>query len=224
MRPRREKTDGGDLAQLREALVGTAAIDDPTERLLEVAAIIGEAFADLGVQPVVVGGLALAYWSDSAFLTGDIDVVMPRLPELSARLEVLGFEREGREWVLPGHDVAFEAPGETLEPGDAAEPAELPSGRQIMVLSLEDLLLWRLREWIHWRAVSGFHQAAYLLIAEPLDAERLRLRAEEEGLTLVLTELRRCTAEIESGRVYEDWELAEVARQIEQARYSPDDE
>ena len=94
-------TDGGDLAQLREALFGTAAIDDPTERLLEVAAIIGEAFADLGVQPVVVGGLALAYWSDSAFLTGDIDVVMPRLPELSARLEVLGFERKDASGCCP---------------------------------------------------------------------------------------------------------------------------
>jgi len=224
MRPRREMTDGGDLAQLREALFGTAAIDDPTERLLEVAAIIAEAFADLGVQPVVVGGLALAYWSDSAFLTGDIDVVMPRLPELSARLEVLGFEREGREWVLPGHDVAFEAPGETLEPGDTAEPAELPSGRQIMVLSLEDLLLWRLREWIHWRAVSGFHQAARLLVAEPLDAERLGRRAHEEGLTPALDELKRLTAEIEAGRAYENREISAVAERIAHASYSPESE
>jgi len=34
-------TDSGDLAQLKEALFGTAAIDDPTERLLEGAAARG---------------------------------------------------------------------------------------------------------------------------------------------------------------------------------------
>jgi hypothetical protein len=51
-------------------------------------------------------------------------------------------------------------PGEVLEPGDEAELVELASGRRVLVLSLEDMLLWRLREWIHWRAASGFQQAA----------------------------------------------------------------
>src|SRR5207248_4949679 len=88
-------------------LFGVASIADPTERLLEVAALIGEALSDLDVQPVVVGGLALAYWSNSdEFITGDIDVVVPRLPELPERLEALGFAQQGREWILPGYDVS----------------------------------------------------------------------------------------------------------------------
>jgi hypothetical protein len=169
------------VARLREEVRSAAAIPDQTERLLEVAAIIAAAFADFQAQPVVVGGLALAYWSDSAFGTGDIDVVMPRLPELAERLAALGFERPGREWVLPGFEVAFEAPGEELEPGDEAESVELASGRRVLVLSIEDLLLWRLREWVHWHAVSGFQQAAHLLAAEPLNAARLDRRAAEEG-------------------------------------------
>ena len=123
---------------LRQELLAAAAIPEPTERLLEVAAIFAEAVVDLGVEPVVVGGLALAYWSGSEFATGDIDVLLPRRPELAPRLEALGFEREGRMWLLPGFDVAFEAPGEMLEPGDEAEPVELASGRRVLVLSLED--------------------------------------------------------------------------------------
>ena len=67
----------------------------------------------------------------------------------TSRNAALGFGRKGREWVLPGSEIAFEAPGEALEPGDEAELVELASGRQVLVLSLEDLPLWRLREWIH---------------------------------------------------------------------------
>lgn len=216
--------DRPDLARLKDELREAAAIEEPTERLLEAAAIISEALADLDVQPVVVGGLALAYWSDSEFQTGDIDVLMPRAPELNERLEALGLERKGRDWTLVGYDVAFEAPGETLEPGDQAELVELASGRRVLVLSLEDMLLWRLREWVHWQIASGFQQAAHLLIAEPLDVARLDQRAVEEGLAHALAELRRLTAEIEGGRVYEDWELAEVGRKIERESYSGSDE
>lgn len=118
------------------------------------------------------------------------------------------------EWTLPGYDVAFEVPGEALEPGDKAEPITLPSGRRVLILSPEDMLLWRLREWIHWHSAAGFKQASYLLIAEELDSERLDQRAEEESLTLALAELRKLTAEIEKGRHYEDWELAEIAGEV----------
>ena len=188
--------------RLKHELLAVAAIPEPTERLLEATAIVAEAVAHLGIEPVVVGGLALAYWSDSEFATADIDVLMPRRPELAPILEALGFVREGRLWVLQGFDVAFEVPGAMLEPGDEAEPVELASGRRLLVLSVEDLLLWRLREWIHWHAVSGFEQAAHLLMAEPIDLQRLDRRASEEGLTLALAELRRATAEIKAGRVY----------------------
>jgi hypothetical protein len=219
-----EPRDRPDLARLRRELLEVAVIEEPTERLLEAAAIISQAFADLSVEPVVVGGLALAYWSDSEFQTGDIDVLLPRIGELDERLGALGLERKGRDWILPGNDVAFEAAGETLEPGDQAETVELPSGRHVLVLSLEDMLLWRLREWVHWQTATGFQQAAHLLIAEPLDAARLERRAAEEGLTRALAELRRLTAEIEDGRVYKGWELAEIGRKLDRESYAASDD
>lgn len=203
-----------ELAALREALAAAAALAEPTERLLEVAAIVGESLRDLRVEPVVIGGLAVAYWSDAAFLTADIDVVMARPAELEERLSTLGFAKEGREWVLPGYEVAFEIPAEALELGDEAVLVTLPSGRRVRVLSLEDSLLWRLREWIHWQSPAGFRQASFLLVSESLGRTRLVERAAHEGLADALAELRRVTAEIEQGRPYENWELAEIAKTL----------
>ena len=220
-----EDADRADeLAGLALELNDAATIHDTTERLLEVAAIVSEAVRDLGLEPVVVGGLALAHWSDNAFLTADIDVVMRRPAGLPARLAALGFRNEGREWVLGEHDISFEAPSETLEPGDEAKRTELPSGRSVLVLSPEDLLLWRLREWVHWGAVTGFRQAAYLLLTEVVDSERLERRAAEEGLTLAFGELRRLTGAIEKGRAFEEWELSEIARRVERESYRHDDD
>lgn len=200
---------------LSEALLAAASLAEPTERLLEVAAIIGESLRDLRVEPVVVGGLAVAYWSDATFLTADIDVVMVRPPELDERLGALGFVKQGREWVLPGSEVAFEIPAEALELGDEAVVVTLPSGRRVRVLSLEDALLWRLREWVHWHSPAGFQQASFLFVSEALDPTRLEQRATKEGLAGTLAELRRVTAEIEQGHTFESWELAEIAKTLD---------
>ena len=165
-----ERPKPPDLESLRQELPSLASIADPTERLLEVAALIGESLADLGV---------------------------------------------------PGDDVSFESPGEALEPGDEGEWAELGSGRRVKVLSIEDMLLWRLREWVHWHHASGFHQAAHLLLSDEVDTERLDRRAREEGLTRALRELRGLAADVEAGRIVEEWEITELGKEIERQSYSP---
>lgn len=204
-----------DLAFLKESLLVAASLEEPSERLLEVVAIIGESLRDLRVEPVVVGGLAVAYWSDATFLTADIDVVMVRPAQLEERLSALGLVKEGREWVLPGFEVAFEIPADALALGDEAVVITIPSGRRVRILSLEDALLWRLREWIYWESSAGFRQASFLLVAENVDATRLEQRATQEGLLDALAALRRITSEIEEGRRYESWELAEIAKNLD---------
>ena len=49
---------------------------------------------------------------------------------------------------------------EVLKPGDEGEWAELASGRKVKILLIEDMLLWRLREWIFWHHPSGLQQEA----------------------------------------------------------------
>lgn len=84
----------------------------------------------------------------------------------------------------------------------------------LRVLSVEDMLLWRLREWLYWRSSQGFSQAVQLLVSESLRVERLERRASEEGLAAALDRLREVAAEIDAGRTYETSELQEIADQV----------
>jgi len=70
--------------------------------MLEIAAVVAAALAPVGVRPVIVGGLAVAYWTAGTYVTSDIDVVMPHLAEVDEHLAALGFEPEGRFWGAAG--------------------------------------------------------------------------------------------------------------------------
>ena len=69
--------DGGDLEALRLELDRTAEIPDATEQMLEIAGVVDAALRSIAIRPIVVGGLAVAYWTTGLYLTSDIDVVMP---------------------------------------------------------------------------------------------------------------------------------------------------
>lgn len=106
------------LTELRAALADAAKVEDLAEHSLEVVAIVEAAGAPLGIHPVVVGGMAVYFWTaDEAFVTQDIDVLMAVPERLAAALAQLGFEksRDGRHWHLSGTDIFLEAPGTDLE-------------------------------------------------------------------------------------------------------------
>jgi hypothetical protein len=55
--------DGADLEALRLELQRTADISDAAEEMLEIAGVVDAALRQIAVRPVVVGGLAVAYWT-----------------------------------------------------------------------------------------------------------------------------------------------------------------
>lgn len=202
----------------RQAIEDALRVDDETERLLEVAAVVEEALGEIGVHPVVVGGLAVAYWTGGAYLTGDIDVVMPSTPEVDARMAELGFERRGRFWVLPEAGLFFEAPGSALAPGEEAVDAELGSGRTVRVLRAEDGLVHRLHEFVATGHADAFRQAVALLGTPGLDRGRLVARARDERLEDALGALQTLADRVREGSWPETWELHDVARRLRSRR------
>jgi hypothetical protein len=122
-----------DLDQLRVALRRALSEREQVEQLLEVAAVITAAMAEFGVEPVVVGGLAVAYWSGGRFITMDIDFLLPRLPNIEERVRELGFVQDGRHWVYPGSEISFEIPDQQLESGDQSERITTRSGGHVRV-------------------------------------------------------------------------------------------
>lgn len=125
------------------------ALREPTRvrRLLEVVGVLTDAAAPTRI--VVIGGLAVAYWTAHQDAT-DIDVAMPDTREIRDLVDALGFSRAvgKRHWAYGDADIALEAPTARIGPGEVIVEAETPSGRPLSVLSPADLLNWRLDEFV----------------------------------------------------------------------------
>jgi hypothetical protein len=135
--------------QLRAELARAARTDDLAERTLEVVSLVEAVAAPLGIHPVVVGGMAVYFWTaNDAFVTYDIDVVMDVPDALATNLAELGFVRapDGRHWTLEGTDIFLEAPSARLDSDAVVAEIELPSGRTAKVISRVDVLIDRLSE------------------------------------------------------------------------------
>ncbi len=194
----------------RAAFEAAAAIEDTTERLLEAAAVIAEDLAEIGRDPIVVGGLAVAYWAEGVETTGDIDVAMPDHKELPARLEALGLGRQGRVWATPDHRVIWERPADVLPSGWASVVARLRSGRSLRIITLEDAIVDRMHSLDSTGDPESFHRAVTLLGAASLDRARLEERARQEGLTHVLDKLDQAVERIRAGHVFEHHEVHDL--------------
>ena len=131
------------------------------------------------------------------------------------RNAALGFVREGREWVLPGSDLAFASPGSSLTPAERFGEIELASGRIVRVLSPEDRLLYRLHEFVAGGHAESFRQVTWLLDVPTLDRSRLAVRASLERLRTALGEVQRIAiVRRETGAFPETWDLHELAREL----------
>jgi hypothetical protein len=217
--------DAGRLTQARTELAGLAAIEDPNERLLESAAIIQRELLEVGVSSVLVGGLAVAYWTSGLHVTGDIDVLMPTSAKANALLQELGFTRHGRMWALEELEIEFEAPGWAPSENEEIVEIETPGDRTLKILGLEDILIWRLREFVVWEAADSFHHVCYLLETPALNRARLERRAEEEGLASQLQGVEQAFAEQKKrDKAFESWELHDLAKKLCESYSQRDDQ
>jgi hypothetical protein len=215
-----------DLSKLRAELARVAREGDLVERTFEVVALVEEVASPLGIHPVVVGGMAVYFWTArEEFVTYDIDVLMEVPRELDEHLTALGFSRvaDGRHWRLEGTDVLLEAPGAEVDRDATIAEIALPSGRSAKVLSRIDVLLDRLDEF----QATG-HQIVgqqVLVLIAGLSVEEnntLDARAAARRVGAILKEMRRLADDLESGRAQpESDELHEIARDALRAEYSP---
>ena len=194
----------------RRAFEEAAAINDQVERLLEAAAVVAEELAEIDRHPIVVGGLAVAYWAEGAETTGDIDVAMPSHPLLDEHLARLGLRKEGRVWATPDRRVIWERPADRLPPGWSTVTAELRSGRSIELISLEDAVIDRMHSLESTGDVESFQRALTLLGAADLDRNRLQQRAEEERLVHTLQALEAAARKVAAGHRFEAHEVHDL--------------
>jgi hypothetical protein len=170
-------------SELRRRVDALSDEPDRLRRRLVALGALTARLAPLGIEPILVGGLALEVYTDGGYSTADVDLALPHTPEVDQAFADLGFQKRGRFWVRPELDLLFEAPAPAGLPGETAPRTRLEvDGLPFVLLGVEDLLLDRLRGWVHWKSSEDGRWAARLaaLYAAQLDWSYLRSKAAAE--------------------------------------------
>ncbi len=178
---------------IKDILDKIGATEAPLARQLLMTGLITRRLEEKGKPaPVLIGGLALSYYTRDVYFTADIDLACADRETLDDVLQELGFTKAGRYWVHRGLDIAVEAPASGL-PGEEAprETVELEGGLSCIVIGLEDLIIDRMNACKHWRSEVDCEMTELLITryGKELDWDYLEKRAAlpENG---TLAELR----------------------------------
>jgi len=139
---------------IKDILDKIGALEAPLARQLLMAGLITKVLEQRGKPaPVLIGGLALSYYTRDVYFTADIDLAYADRDALAEVLQELGFETSGRYWFHRGLDIAIEAPASGLPGEDAPqETVELDQGLFCVVIGIEDLIIDRMNACKHWKS------------------------------------------------------------------------
>jgi hypothetical protein len=141
--------------------------------------------------PVLVGGAVVEILTGGAYTTGDFDFVGFVPASVRRKLEASGFRKTGRHWIHEQAEIFLEFPGKAL---GAEERAVLRKafGYEVVVVSVEDLLVDRLGAWAYWKSgVDGANAFIVLRTCrDEIDHDRLAQRAHQAGFEGALAALR----------------------------------
>jgi len=128
--------------------------ESPLKRQLLMVGFISHLLKKKGKSaPVVIGGLALSYYTREVYFTADIDLAYSDREALDAVLQELGFKKRGRYWVNEYLKLAIEVPAGVLVGEESPiEIIEVRRGLQCQIIGLEDLLIDRMNACRHWKS------------------------------------------------------------------------
>ena len=160
---------------IKDILARIATTEAPLARQMLMTGLITRVLEDRGKPaPVLVGGLALSYYTREVYFTADIDLAYVDGDALDAALRELDFVKKGRYWIHEGLDMAAPAPASALAGEDAPrETVEIEGGLRCVVVGLEDLIIDRMNACKHWQSEVDCEMAELLIVRyrEELEAE-----------------------------------------------------
>jgi len=147
---------------------------------IEIMAIVTEALKSINVQPVIVGGQAVEFYTSGGYATMDVDILCEKsISEINSVLNPLGFKREGKYWILEDGDlnIAIEVPsGPLAGDWDKITKVETNQGLNAYFIGIEDIIIDRLNRYKHWREYSDEEWIIGMIILhyEKIDWEYIR--------------------------------------------------
>lgn len=133
---------------------------DANARALLLAALVSEEFRARGFEPVIVGGSAIEFYTDGAYMSGDVDVCFAgtRIPTPVDIATVMGqlpaIEHIGvRTW--KAFDVYLDVMLALNRHGDTPNVALRTPLGQVVVLSVEEVLVERVFSARCWTGLNA---------------------------------------------------------------------
>lgn len=179
----------------RARLDALTAERDPARRRIAALAVVSDRLREVGLEPILVGGAAVEFYTAGGYSTKDVDLALPHGEATDAAFADLGFTKEGRFWYRDDLDLLFEAPAPAGLPGeDAPRTIVEIDGLRVVILGIEDLVMDRVRGAVHWKSDEDLRwaQRLALLHADRIDWRYLRDKAAAvEAEAAVIAELER---------------------------------
>lgn len=148
-----------------------------------------------GIQTILVGGAVAAIYSEGAYKSGDLDIVLKtyvagKLPEI---MESIGFKKSvGRHYIHPKCDKFVEFVNGPAGIGDDVKivPDKREVDGQVLYLySPTDCIRDRLASYIHFKARECLDQAALVARKFPFNQKKVRDWCKDEGAPEAFYEL-----------------------------------
>ncbi|HIE82625.1 MAG TPA: hypothetical protein EYQ00_01715 [Dehalococcoidia bacterium] len=155
--------------------------------IIEIAAIIANHLEHYNISVVLVGGLAVEFYSEKLYLTRDIDMVDTsyQLPTVMQQaMEEIGFSKQGRVYVNETTDVCVEFPSAPLSVGEELIQKTTivdTSAGKIPILLAKDVIKDRLAAYFHWNDRPSLVQALAVTNKHGIDEQELRNFCQTEG-------------------------------------------
>jgi hypothetical protein len=183
--------------QIQRALSDITAETDPTLKHLKLASLVSAVFRERSVELVVVGGSAIEFYTEGAYVSGDLDMclISPARLDVRTRQELMGrLAATGgpRNWQVAGQYVDILGEVETLARTPFDE-LQAPYG-PVRLVSPEDLLVERVLISVYPQRHEPAELCARKLIAVALsgqvevdwaEARWLASRPEYDTLTVL---------------------------------------
>lgn len=177
------------MEELRDKIRKCIHLTDILQKQMTVAAIICDAFKKYDLTPVVVGGLAVEFYTLSNYLTRDIDMVIPGDQYANEVMTKLGFTKRGSSTWFYEEDatIVIDFPSSPLGGSwDKVASVELDSGETVYIISVEDIILDRILAVKYWGDAEEWAQYMMAAHFDDIDWEYCENRAKKESCSDVL--------------------------------------
>lgn len=167
--------------------------ESPLKRQLTTVALISHLLRKKGKEiPIIIGGLALSYYTREVYFSADIDLAYSDKKSLGEVLKEIDFKKKGKYWVNENLKIAVDIPVKEMVGEEApVEMVELGPDLQCKIIGIEDLIIDRMCTCKHLNSETDCEMSELLIMRyfDEVDWEYLEIKAEHPELD-ILEELR----------------------------------